>query len=81
MFFVRPFFFAKYFDAEDKLKPAFTKSLSSFLNSNLSNSRNLSFCIPSITTVISPRTSLRSQKFNIISAFVPICSSNFLLIP
>ena len=36
-----PFFFAKYFDAEDKLKPAFIKSLSSFLNSNSSsNSRD-----------------------------------------
>ena len=62
MFFVSPFFFAKYFDAEDKLKPAFTRSLSSFFNSNLLNSRKFSFFIPSIITVISPRTSFPSKN-------------------
>ena len=57
------FFFAKYFDAEDKLSPALIKSLSSSFNENLLISEFcISLLIPFITTVISPNISVPSKK-------------------
>ena len=54
--FFRLFFFAKYLEACDKFRPAFIKSLSSFLSSNLSNSKFWSLVLfPLITIVISPK--------------------------
>ena len=58
MLFFMPYFFAKYFDAADKLKPALVNSLRSFLKSDLLISSFLSFLMPFITIVISPITSL-----------------------
>ena len=58
MFFGIFSFFAKYFDAEDKLKPALTNSSSSFLTKDSSMSADVDLEIPLITKVISPNISL-----------------------
>ena len=74
------FFFAKYFDAEDKLSPALTKSLSSsFKKFLLSSEFWISLLMPFITTVISPNISLPSKKSKTSSTLLPICSSNFFV--
>ncbi len=53
MLFGRLFFFAKYLEAADKVKPALIKSFSSFFISKLSNSKLLlDLFIPLITTVL-----------------------------
>ena len=46
MLFLMPYFFAKYFDAADKLKPALVNSLRSFFKSDLLISSFLSLLMP-----------------------------------
>ena len=51
MLFLMPYFFAKYFEAADKLKPALVSSFKSFFKSDLLISLCLSLLVPLITVL------------------------------
>ncbi len=79
MLFLIFFFFARYLEAAEGLKPALINSFNSSFKSNSLISKSLFFFAPLITTVISPRTFFVSKKLIALLIVLPMCSSNFFV--
>ena len=73
------FFFAKYFEAAEGVKPALINSFSSFLIIDGLKFKSFGSVVPFITTVNSPIISLFLKNSIALSIVSPICSSNFFV--
>ena len=78
-FLLRFFFFAKYFEAAERLSPASINSSSSFLRIDLLKFPLLILSWPLITIVISPIISRSLKESITLSIWLFTCSSNFFV--